>query len=136
MVRETKPHLARLALSPRARFEISRRRALLIGAGALGAAAASSFPAPAILAASKRLKIGFVSPKTGPLAPFGEADGFVIGGIKKALGGGLKIGTRSYEVEIIDGNSTFETFAVNERDVDFIVAALNAADRQEQLCDI
>ena len=42
----------------------------------------------------------------------------------------------SDKVEIIDGNSTFETFAVNERDVDFIVAALNAADRQEQLCDI
>ena len=53
------------------------RRAVV--AGGLGALAA-----PAVLhiipayAQSKGIKIGHVSPKTGPLAGFGEADGFIL----------------------------------------------------------
>ncbi|MYF85580.1 MAG: ABC transporter substrate-binding protein, partial [Rhodospirillaceae bacterium] len=46
------------------------------GGGAAAAVAASTLGAPAVHAA-KTVKIGFVSPQTGPLAPFGEADRFV-----------------------------------------------------------
>ena len=81
---------------------ISRRQALQIGAGV---AAVSSISAPSVLAASKKIKIGFVSPKSGPLAPFGEADAFVIGKIRETLKGGLKIGGTTYDVEIIEKDS-------------------------------
>ena len=55
-------------------------------AGGLGALAA-----PAVLrvipanAQSKTIKIGHVSPKTGPLAGFGEADGFIIDQVNEVL---------------------------------------------------
>jgi len=81
---------------------LSRRNAIQIGAGA---AAATTLGAPAVLAATKKVKIGFVSPKTGPLAPFGEADAFVIGKVKEALKGGIKVGGNTYQVEIIEKDS-------------------------------
>lgn len=84
---------------------LSRRHALQIGAGAAGAAAASTVGAPMALAATKKVKIGFVSPKTGPLAPFGEADAFVIGKVREAFKSGIKVGSNTYEVEIIEKDS-------------------------------
>ncbi len=80
------------------------RRAVV--AGALGALAA-----PAILrvipanAQSKTIKIGHVSPKTGPLAGFGESDGFIIEQMKGLLAKGLPSGGKSYPVEIISKDS-------------------------------
>jgi branched-chain amino acid transport system substrate-binding protein len=50
---------------------------------------------------ARQLKLGYVSPQTGPLAGFGEADSFVIGGIRKALGKGLTIRDRTYPIEIV-----------------------------------
>ncbi|MFO1057077.1 MAG: ABC transporter substrate-binding protein [Dongiaceae bacterium] len=74
----------------------------LAGAGIGGAAlaGAAGFPRPA-LAASPSIKLGYVSPRTGPLAPFAEADDFVIGGVREALKAGLQVGGKSYPVEII-----------------------------------
>jgi branched-chain amino acid transport system substrate-binding protein len=59
------------------------RRKLIKRAGAAVAASAlfSSFPAPWVRAA-KPAKIGYVSPQTGPLAPFAEADNFIVGGVR------------------------------------------------------
>ena len=37
------------------------------------------------------IKIGYVTPRTGPLAPFGEADTFVLGAMAAALGGNVEI---------------------------------------------
>jgi branched-chain amino acid transport system substrate-binding protein len=48
------------------------------------------------------LKIGFTSPRTGPLGGFGEPDPFVINLVRKALKGGLKIGGKTYKVVILD----------------------------------
>jgi branched-chain amino acid transport system substrate-binding protein len=59
-----------------------RRRQIVLGTGA--AALGSAFPA-VLRAQGARIRIGYVSPQTGPLAPFGEADSFVLGGIRKAL---------------------------------------------------
>jgi len=48
------------------------------------------------------LKIGFVSPRTGPAAGFGEPDGYVLGLARKAFEGGLTIGGKKYDVTIVD----------------------------------
>ncbi|MFI0842809.1 ABC transporter substrate-binding protein [Mesorhizobium sp. IMUNJ 23232] len=65
------------------------RRTLLKSAAATGfVAGASGLPMPAI-AQNKAVKIGYVSPQTGPLAAFAEADAFTIEGLKavtKSLG--------------------------------------------------
>ena len=51
---------------------------------------------------SGTLKIGFVSPRTGPAAGFGEPDGYVLGLARKAFEGGLTIGGKKYDVTIVD----------------------------------
>lgn len=53
-------------------------------------------------AAGEKLKIGFVSPRTGPAAGFGEPDPYVIGLARDALKDGLEIGGTTYSVEIVD----------------------------------
>ena len=47
------------------------------------------------------VKIGYVSPQTGPLAPFGEADRWVIEQMKAAFKDGLGVGGKKHEVQII-----------------------------------
>ena len=84
----------------------SRRTLMKTGIGAIAA--------PAVLrvipanAQSKIIKIGYVNPRTGPLAGFGEADNFIIDQVKGAMGDGLKIGGKTYPVQIIakDSQST------------------------------
>lgn len=51
---------------------------------------------------SATLKIGFVSPRTGPAAAFGESDAHVVELARQALKSGLTIGGTTYRVEIID----------------------------------
>src|SRR5215475_13171931 len=58
---------------------VTRRRLIKVGGTAVATSAVfSSFPAPWVRAAEP-VKIGYVSPQTGPLAPFAEADNFIIG---------------------------------------------------------
>jgi branched-chain amino acid transport system substrate-binding protein len=83
---------------------IGRRKFLTYSGGAIAVAATSTLPAPAVHAAST-VKIGFVSPQTGPLAPFGEADKFVLADARAALKNGIKIGKKNYQVEIISKDS-------------------------------
>lgn len=55
------------------------RRSLLKGAAATGAlAAAGPLFAPAVHAQGATIKVGYVTPQSGPLAAFAEADNFVI----------------------------------------------------------
>lgn len=76
------------------------RRKVLRGAAAL--AATSILAAPAMVRATpKSIKIGFVTPQTGPLAGFGEADKFILDGIRKMIGHGIKIGNETVPVEIL-----------------------------------
>ncbi|GAA4707606.1 ABC transporter substrate-binding protein [Phytohabitans rumicis] len=51
------------------------------------------------------LKIGFVSPRTGPAAGFGEPDGYVLELARKAFAGGLTLGGKKYDVQIVDKDS-------------------------------
>ena len=78
---------------------IDRRTVVKAGLGGLAA--------PAVLrvipaeAQSKAIKIGIVSPRTGPLAGFGEADPFIIAQVNGVLGSGVSVGGKTYPVQII-----------------------------------
>lgn len=72
---------------------------------------AASVAAPAILTSTRAyaqtptIKVGHVSPRTGPLAGFAEADDFVLEGIQAALSGGVENNGKSYNIEIISKDS-------------------------------
>jgi len=77
----------------------TRRQILTHGAATLASAVAL---APAVLRAQARpIKIGLVTPTTGPLAVFAESDGFVLAEFKKAVASGIAIGGQSHPVELI-----------------------------------
>jgi len=75
------------------------RRTLIKYSGASGAALATGVRAPAI-AQAKTIKLGYVSPQTGPLAAFAEADNFIIANFKDAGKGGLRIGNATYAIDV------------------------------------
>ncbi|MGM5058705.1 ABC transporter substrate-binding protein [Rhizobium sp. 814_E9_N1_1] len=51
---------------------------------------------------SDTLKVGFISPRTGPLGGFGETDGYVLDLARKALANGLQAGGKTWKVDILD----------------------------------
>jgi len=79
--------------------ELTRRR--FMTATAAGTAALA-FGGRAAFAADDTLKVGFISPRTGPLGGFGETDGYVLELARKALAGGLQAGGKTWKVEILD----------------------------------
>jgi branched-chain amino acid transport system substrate-binding protein len=83
------------------------RRSVLKGLGA--GVAASALGAPMIARAQSvgTIKIGYVTPATGPLALFGETDGWTVGKIQEVLKDGLVTANGTYDVEILvrDGQS-------------------------------
>jgi branched-chain amino acid transport system substrate-binding protein len=82
-----------------------RRKVLrTVAIGGLAAAAPAILTRPA-RAAGRPIKIGFVSPETGPIAAFGEADDFVLAGVRKTIGNGITINGTQYPVTIIKKDS-------------------------------
>lgn len=71
------------------------------GAAALGAAALGAGFARPAFAAPKTIKIGLVTPRTGPLAAFAEADNFVVGKMNALFKGGISISGRKHPVRIL-----------------------------------
>jgi len=55
---------------------------------------------PAI-AQARAIKLGYVSPLTGPLAAFAEADNFILGNFKEATKAGIKLGNATVPVEVV-----------------------------------
>jgi branched-chain amino acid transport system substrate-binding protein len=77
-------HLKLLQRSP------SRRTVLKVGAATF---ASTAVFAPAELRADNLvIKVGHISPKTGPMAGFAEAQDWTLDGVRKALEPGLQIG--------------------------------------------
>ena len=64
-------------------------------------AATAAVGATPLAWANDTVKIGYVSPQTGPLAPFGEADRWVIDQMKTAFKDGIVIGGKKHAVEIV-----------------------------------
>jgi branched-chain amino acid transport system substrate-binding protein len=77
------------------------RRQVLKGAAALSAAAATAGFSGLLHAQTKTIKIGYISPLTGPLAPFGESDKYTVAKIQAMLKDGLTINGTKYAVEIL-----------------------------------
>ncbi len=72
------------------------RRQLIQGSTALAFGSATP-----LLWAADSVKIGYVSPQTGPLAPFGEADKWVIEQMRAAFKDGIVIGGKKHDVQIV-----------------------------------
>ncbi len=91
---------------------ISRRRIMAAGLGAVAA--------PAVLrvlpanAQSRVIKIGHVSPRTGPIAAFGEADPFILEQVQKLLEKGISNGGKTYPVQILSRDSQSSTARASE----------------------
>ena len=72
---------------------------------------AASLAAPAILtstrayAANPKIRVGHVSPRTGPLAGFAEADEYVLKGIEAAFAAGVENNGKTCVIEIISKDS-------------------------------
>ena len=77
---------------------ISRRQFVQTGAGV---AAAGALLGKKAFAANRALKIGYVSPETGGLAPFAGADAFIINEVRKKFQGGIMAGGATWPVEIL-----------------------------------
>ena len=78
------------------------RRGLIVSVGAAGLAAAARPYGAFAVGPEATLKVGFVSPRTGALGGFGETDGYVLELARKALASGLKVGGKTYAVDILD----------------------------------
>lgn len=106
------------------------RRTFLTGTAAVLAA-------PAILRSTRAyaqnptIKVGHVSPQTGPLASFGEADSYVLDAVSQMFGAGVENNGRAWSIEIIskdsqsNPNRAAEVAAdlILDDEVDIIVAA-------------
>ena len=82
---------------------VGRTRREILKAGAAGAVGTAALSAgfPSIVRAADTVRIGYVSPKTGPLAPFADADEFNVASVLEAIGGKVQSGGNSLDVEII-----------------------------------
>ncbi len=106
------------------------RRTLLRGAGALAAVGGAGLSGCSLLpgqdaapagggGAARAIRLGYVTPSTGPLSPFGEADTFVVDAIRAYFAeAGITTGAGTSEVEII----------VRDSQSDSAVAAAAAAE--------
>ncbi len=75
------------------------RRTVLKGIGAGTAVLAAPMVARAQTVGT--IKIGFITPATGPLALFGETDGYAVEKVKALLANGLETAGGTYDVEIL-----------------------------------
>ncbi|HSO54741.1 MAG TPA: ABC transporter substrate-binding protein [Actinomycetes bacterium] len=79
---------------------LDRRRFVQLAALS-GAAALAGCGTASSLGDRQPIRLGYVSPQSGPLFAFGEADSFVIDGAKQAFKDDLQLGGRAHPVEIL-----------------------------------
>lgn len=118
----------------------STRRHFLAQAGA--ASAALTMPSLA-LAAGDTIKIGYLTHRTGPFAPFAEADAFILDNATKALAQGLVIGGKTYQVEFIarddqsnpDRQSNLAAELINKDGIDLMLGQATIGPGIAQQCE-
>jgi branched-chain amino acid transport system substrate-binding protein len=95
------------------------RRRFLQLAALSGASLLAGCGTSARLADGQPVKLGYVSPQSGPLFSFGEADHFVVDGARRALADGLRIGGRAHPLEVLvrDSQSSRERAAELAREL-------------------
>ena len=79
--------------------DIRRRKIVKLIAAGGASVIVSPWVFQAARSAGRTVKIGMISPQTGPIAEFAEADQFVLAGVRKALANGVAIGGETYPVE-------------------------------------
>jgi branched-chain amino acid transport system substrate-binding protein len=115
---------------------ISRRK--FVGATATGIAAGGLAAGPlsgraygqTMAGPADTLNIGFVSPRSGPLASFGEADPYVLALVRDKFKSGLPINGKTYAVNILDRDtqsdparsSQLTKNLINSNNVDLVLA--------------
>jgi branched-chain amino acid transport system substrate-binding protein len=78
------------------------RRCFMKTSAASGATfAVGAVLAPAVHAQTRTIKLGYVSPQSGPLAPFAEADNFILGNFRETVKDGITVGKTKHPVEVI-----------------------------------
>lgn len=81
-------------------FDLTRRNLLMGASAAFGTFVLGR--SQALAQSATPLKVGFISPVSGPLAGFGQTDGYVLEQARSALAGGVTINGQGYGVEILD----------------------------------
>lgn len=77
-----------------------QNRRQFIGTSAAAFAAAGLY-APAVHAQGRTVRVGYVTPQTGPLAAFAEVDEFIINGVLEAVSVGIQAGGNSFTLEVL-----------------------------------
>jgi branched-chain amino acid transport system substrate-binding protein len=117
------------------------RRSFLAQSVALTLGAAGAAPA---FAASDTIKIGYLTHRTGPFAPFAEADDFILDSAKKALASGLSVGGKNYKVEFVvrddqsnpDRQANLAAELINKEGIDIMLAQATIGPGVSQQCEI
>lgn len=102
------------------------RRDVLRTAGA----AALAGSAPWVHAADNVIRVGFVSPQSGPLGTFGDGDSFVLDAVRRQLASGIQAGGKNYKLEFINKDTQSNPVRaaqvakdlINGDKVDFVLA--------------
>ncbi len=110
-----------------------------------GSAMAAATLAPTFaFAASDTIKIGYLTHRTGPFAPFAEADSFILDSAAKALASGLTIGGKQYKVEFVarddqsnpDRQSNLAAELINKDRVDLMLGQATIGPGIAQQCEL
>ncbi len=101
-------------LSRRTFLKLSATSAAALALGACGQGGGGA-------AAGRTIKIGYVTPQTGPLAAFGEADTFTVNAMKTALANGLSIAGKTHPIEILVKDSQSDPNRAAEVAADLIL---------------
>jgi branched-chain amino acid transport system substrate-binding protein len=85
---------------------ISRRDFLKLSAGAATSLTLLNACSPqTVVTTGRAIKLGYISPRTGALSGFGEADDFVLKSVREILAKGLVMGQTTHPVEIVTRDS-------------------------------
>ncbi|MCL8329593.1 ABC transporter substrate-binding protein [Pseudomonas sp. s4] len=80
---------------------VTRRNFLRATGIVAGTAALATMPFGPLLAAERTIKIGYVSPQTGPLAPFAAADQYILQSLQRVMSNTIGIGGKTYKFEVV-----------------------------------
>ncbi|WP_394483308.1 ABC transporter substrate-binding protein [Roseateles sp. LYH14W] len=99
---------------------------------------------PSAFAADDTIRIGYLTHRTGPFAPFAEADAFILDNANKALAGGLSIGGKKYKVEFVprddqsnpDRQSNLAAELINKEGIDLMLGQATIGPGIAQQCEV
>lgn len=102
-------------------WALSRRDFLKLSAGTVAALSLAGCAVGGGSSGERAIKIGYVTPKTGPLAPFGEADDFVLSQMAKFFEGGIDAAGAKHPLEIVTKDSQSDPNRAAEVAADLIL---------------